>query len=74
MQNSMVMFPPYFCYRPEIPFWRKFGPKTQKCQFKADIWYLDELKYAKFNCGVYIFCFPPEIPFWGIIRLKIQAF
>ena len=32
--NSDVLL---FCFRPEIPFLGKFGPKNQKCQFKQKL-------------------------------------
>ena len=32
MQHSTVVY--IFCFYLEIPFWKKFGPKNQKCQFK----------------------------------------
>ena len=34
MQNSMVAFFIYFCFRLEISFLGKIGPKHQNCQFK----------------------------------------
>ena len=27
----------FFCFRSEIPFWGKFGPKTQNCLFKMNL-------------------------------------
>ena len=33
MQNSLVIFT-FFCFRPQVPFFKKFGPKNQSCQFK----------------------------------------
>ena len=26
----------FFCFRPEKPFLSKFGPKSQRCQFKLN--------------------------------------
>ena len=59
MQNSMVQLH-FFCFRREIPFLRKFGPKNQSCQFK--------LKF-----GTYFFSFKPEIPFLGKFGPKLQC-
>ena len=28
------------CFRQEIPFWDKFGPKNEKFSVSAEIWYL----------------------------------
>ena len=33
-----------------------------KLPFQAEIWFLDQLKYAEFNSIVH-FCFKPEAPF-----------
>ena len=33
MQNLMVVIH-FFCFRPETPFWGKFGPKNQNFHFK----------------------------------------
>ena len=48
---------PFFCFRLEIPFLGKFGPKTQNCQFKLKILCLDLLKHAEFNGDVRFFLF-----------------
>ena len=33
MQNSLVIFT-FFCFRRQVPFSKKLGPKNQSCQFK----------------------------------------
>ena len=39
---------------------------------KAEIWYLDLIKYAEFNGDVHVFRFRPKITFLGKFGHKIQ--
>ena len=44
-------------------FLREIWSKKLKLSVRAEIWYLDKLRYAEFIGGVHFFCFRPEKPF-----------
>ena len=45
------------CFRPEIPFLGKFGPKIQNCHFKLKFGTYAISKRIKFDGDAYFFCF-----------------
>ena len=59
-----------FYFRPGISFLGKFGLKNLKCQFLAEVRYLD--KYAQFNDGFHFLLFRPKITFLSKFGVKNQ--
>ena len=55
-----------------MSFFGKFGPKKQNCQFKLEIWYLDQFEHAEFNGNVHFSCFRTGIPCSGKFGPKKQ--
>ena len=73
--NSGVHF---FCFRLEVPFSGKFGPKCQNCQFKAKFASLIRIR-NKSNSHMQnskvvftYFVFDRKRPFWGKFGRKSQ--
>ena len=64
MQNSMAQFT-FSALDWKHPFFGKFGPKNQNCQFWPEIWFLDYFEFAEFNGAVHFFCFRSEKAFLG---------
>ena len=65
MENSVVVFT-FAVLDQKYPF-RKFGPKTQNCQFK--------LIFAEFSGDIQYFCFWPKLPFldqFGFKKSKLS--
>ena len=67
MLNPMVVFT-FFCFKPEILFLAKSGPKNENCHFKL------KSKHTKFNSGVHSFCFRLEMQFLCKFGQKSQNF
>ena len=63
MQNSMRMFP-FFVLDQKYPFGQICSLKS-KLLVSAEIWYLDQFKYAEFNYAAHFFHFRHEILFFG---------
>ena len=68
--NAKVWF---FCFRPEISFLRKFGPKNQNCQFTLKLGTKTNLNMQDLMvCS--LFLLSTEIPFWGKFGQKNRNF
>ena len=59
----MVMFS-FYVLGWKLPFWGKLGQKS-RLSVEAEILYLYQLEYAKFNHDIHFFCFRPVVPFLG---------
>ena len=60
------------CFRPEIPFLGKFGPKKSKLLVQTEIWFLDWYKFSGFKRQCWLFQFRPEMSFLGNLVPKIK--
>ena len=56
----------------EIPFLGKYGPKSQKCQFKLKLGTYANLHMQNSMVMFTFFCFRPGILFWGKFGPKNQ--
>ena len=79
----MVIFHFFICFRPDIPFLGKFGPKNQNCQFKLKFGTYNNSNKLKFGTqsnlnmqnSVVTFTFPvfdQKYPFWANLTQKFK--
>ena len=62
------------CFRPEIPFLGKFGPKKSKLLVQTEIWFLDWYEFSGFKRQCWLFQFRPEMSFLGKFGSKNQNY
>ena len=60
------------CFRLEIPFWDKFGPKLQNCLFKLKFGTETILNLLNLMVILNFSCLDQKYPFWGNLVQKIQ--